>query len=1096
MSDESQPQQPNRGGSPDAPPPAGGPETPGADREGREQTPPETPADDPAGTGDRAGRGGGEQPDAGAEHAARARRAAQASRAGRTDGRGTAADPGAVRPGKPEPRKSPEPQGPRQSQKQESQESREPSRESGGRAPSVPSQQARKPQADRRASVPPQSSPGSPRTGEPQRTEQPRQPGPAEESEQAEQTKEAGAAESTQVLRRVKAAPEAPETRQAPETTQVLRRVNAPRQAGPAGSPRQGGTGGTPKAATAFTTGAAAAAGATSAAGGTGRTAALGAAGASAASAASTASTASAATPAATAGTATLDADPAPTPSADASTGNGDGNGKKAKRKRTGWRRLFPTWRMVLSTFVIGVMLVIGLFFLGYSLVKIPPANALATKQSTVYLYADGSQLARDGKINRENVTLAQISKDAQHAVLAAEDRDFYTESAVDPKAMIRAAWNTATGKGKQSGSTITQQYVKNYYLAQEQTVTRKAKEFFISIKLDRNKTKDQILEGYLNTSYFGRNAYGIQAAAQAYYGRDAAELDPARAAYLAALVNAPSEYDVVAHPENKAAAVARWNYVLDGMVTKGWLGQSERTGMKFPMPKQQTLSTGLSGQRGYLVDAVRDYVLEHNILTKDQLERGGYRITTTFQKDKQDAFVKAVDDQLMSKLDKKNRPADRYVRAGGASVDPRTGKVVAMYGGIDYVKQYTNGATRGDFQDGSTFKPFVFTSAVQNGSTTQDGRRITPNTIYDGTSRRPVQGWPGGAYAPSNEDEKSYGDITVRKATDLSVNAVYAQMAVDVGPAKVKQTAVALGIPENTPDLKPYPSIALGTSTASVLDMAEGYATLANHGRHGTYTMIEKITKDGTEQVRLPDQHVHQAVTREAADTTTSVLQSVVDNGTATAAQAAGRPAAGKTGTAEEDTAAWFAGYTPDLATVVSVMGQDPVTAKHMPLYNALGQPRMNGGGPPTQIWAQYTHDALQGKPAADFDLQVQPGADQVQEPPSTSPSDQPGTTGQANGGTTDAGQTTGGTPSTGTSPTTGPTPTTGGDTTGGGTTTNGGGTTTGGGTTGGTTDGGGTTGTTTGGSPGGPTTTGGGTDGGNTTGADTGAGGTGGLP
>ncbi|MEU2061700.1 transglycosylase domain-containing protein [Streptomyces sp. NPDC013455] len=773
---------------------------------------------------------------------------------------------------------------------------------------------------------------------------------------------------------------------------------------------------------------------------------------------------------------------------ADGGTAGGKGkngkngkNGKKGKRpKRTGWRRIFPTWRMVLGTFVVGVLLLVGLFFLGYSLVKIPPANAFATKQSNVYLYADGSQLARDGEVNRENVSLAQVSKHAQHAILAAEDRDFYTESAVDPKAMIRAGWNTATGKGKQSGSTITQQYVKNYYLAQEQTVTRKAKEFFIAIKLDQNKSKDEILEGYLNTSYFGRNAYGIQAAAQAYYGRDAADLDPARAAYLAALVNAPSEYDVVAHPENKKAALARWNYVLNGMVTKGWLSASERAGMKFPMPKEQTISTGMSGQRGYLVEAVKHYLTTNNIIDADHLAAGGYRITTTIQKDRQDAFVKAVDDQLMSKLDKKNRKADTYVRAGGASVDPKTGKVVAMYGGVDYVKQYTNGATRGDFQVGSTFKPFVFTSAVENGSTTQDGRTITPNTVYDGTNQRPVQGWSGGAYAPENEDQRSYGPITVRKATDLSVNSVYAQMAVDVGPAKVKQTAIDLGVPSDTPDLQPYPSVALGTATASVLEMAEAYATLANHGKHGSYTLVEKITKNGSDHIQLPDQRAKQAVSREAADTTTAVLRSVVESGTATAAQAAGRPAAGKTGTAESDTAAWFAGYTPDLATVVSVMGQDPVTAKHMPLYGALGQARMNGGGPPTQIWAQYTRDALQGKPVRQFDLELAEGADRIQEPPAT------GTTEPGTGGEDDDGASATPTDGATATPTDGgatATPTDGGGTgtpTDGGTTTDGGATTSGGDTTGGgTTTGGDTTGTTTGGD-----TTGGGTTGGDATG------------
>jgi membrane peptidoglycan carboxypeptidase len=676
---------------------------------------------------------------------------------------------------------------------------------------------------------------------------------------------------------------------------------------------------------------------------------------------------------------------------------------KKSKRpKRTGWRRIIPTWRMVLGTLVGLVLLLIGLFALGYALVDIPAANSAATAQSNVYLYADGTPIARDGEVNRENVQLSQIPKTVQHAVLAAEDRDFYSESAVDPKAMLRAAWNTVTGKGKQSGSTITQQYVKNYYLGQEQTVSRKVKEFFISIKLDRNASKNEILEGYLNTSYFGRNAYGIQAAAQAYYGVDTDRLTTAQGAYLAALLNAPSAYDVVAHPENKGRALARWNYVLDGMVKEKWLDPVTRAKTTFPTPDEAHNSqAGLSGQRGYIRDAVRDYIIDRKILDEDTLATGGYRITTTLQRKKQDAFVAAVDDRLMSKLDKKSRAADRNVRAGGTAVDPRTGKVLAMYGGIDYTKQYVNNATRRDYQVGSTFKPYVLASAVENASTTQDGRAITPNTIYDGTDQRPVQGWSGGAYAPENEDGVSYGPITVREATDKSVNAVYAQMAVDVGPAKVRQTAVDLGLPANTPDLNPYPSIALGPATASVLDMAGAYASLANHGRHTPYTLVTALSKDG-ESVTLPEQKTGQAVSRESADTTTSVLQSVVEGGTGTAAQGAGRPAAGKTGTAEEDTAAWFAGYTPDLATVVAVMGQDPNTAAHTPLYGAAGLPRVNGGGFPAQIWAQFTRRALAGTPAHAFDLQLEDGAEEPAEPPSAVDTGEPSGTPQSPGDST----------------------------------------------------------------------------------------------
>ncbi|UYQ62325.1 transglycosylase domain-containing protein [Streptomyces peucetius] len=643
--------------------------------------------------------------------------------------------------------------------------------------------------------------------------------------------------------------------------------------------------------------------------------------------------------------------------------------------RRTGWRRAVPTWRVTLGSLLVASLLVIGGLVTGYLLVDIPPANAAATAQTNVYLYADGTHIARDGDINRENVSLDKIPLTVQHAVLAAEDRDFYSEPAIDPQAMVRAAWNTVTGKGKQSGSTITQQYVKNYYLGQEQTVTRKVKEFFIAIKLGRNQSKSEILEGYLNTSYFGRNAYGIQAAAHAYYGKDVEDLDVAEGAYLAGLLNAPNAYDVATHPEKKRAALARWNYVLGGMVKENWLSREERDALTFPMPRQAKPSSGLSGQGGYIVQAVKDHLDARGILDEQTLATGGHRITTTLQRPRQDALVAAVDDRVMSKLDSE-READRDVRVGGVSIEPDTGKVVAMYGGIDYTKQYVNNATRRDYQVGSTFKPFVFASAVENHSLTQERRPISPNAIYVGDSKRPVQGWDGPRYAPENEDDVSYGPITVREAADNSVNAVFAQMAVDVGPARVMHTAIALGLPSTTPDLSPSPSIALGPATASVLDMTGAYASLANHGKHTPYTLVEEISKNGVD-IALPERRTVQAVSREAADTTTYILRGVVDGGTGSAAQSAGRPAAGKTGTAEEDRAAWFAGYTPSLATVVAVMGQNPKTGTQTSLYGALGMPRINGGGAPAEIWGQYTAAALEGSEVRDFELQLAPGAD-----------------------------------------------------------------------------------------------------------------------
>ncbi|MEW1865920.1 MULTISPECIES: transglycosylase domain-containing protein [unclassified Streptomyces] len=693
-----------------------------------------------------------------------------------------------------------------------------------------------------------------------------------------------------------------------------------------------------------------------------------------------------------------------PNPSTDRSSdghGNGSPSGPQGLRqegwaprqsssgrpRRTGLRRLLPTWRMVLGGSFALLLLLVGAFFVGYALVSIPDANAAAIAQNNVYLYSDGkTEISRDGAVNRQSIPLDQVATTARYATLAAEDRNFYHESAVSPKSMVRAAWNTATGKGKQSGSTITQQYVKNYYLTQSQTASRKVKEFFISIKLDRNETKDQILEGYLNTSYYGRNAYGIEAASQAYFSENAADLTTGQAAYLATLLNAPSEYDLSAHPENAPAAKARWNYVLDGMVKEHWLTPTQRAAVTFPTIGKPKPIASKAGQRGYIIEAVNQYLTDHHIVDADALSHGGYRIVTTIQKPKEDAFVKAAQDDVYDKLG--HTKQDKYVRAGGVSIDPSTGNVVALYGGIDYTKQYVSSATNRTYQPGSTFKPVIFTAALQNQSTTQDGRTITPTTVYNGDSGRQVQG-PNGpvGYHPNNEDGVDYGNITVTRAMDQSVNAVFAQMAQDVGTKKVIDTAHDLGIPDAV-DIPQTPAMALGAfgssqanpNSASPLDMAQAYATLANHGVEIPYSIVAKVTKDGN-ALNLPDRKPVQSVPRSAADTTTAMLKSVVDSptGTASAARNSGWPSAAKTGTAENDKAAWFAGYTPKLATVVALFGMNPTNGAQEELTGSMNTGRINGGGPPGAVWADYTAAALKNQPVTDFHLDLQKGSETV---------------------------------------------------------------------------------------------------------------------
>ncbi|MFJ5559985.1 transglycosylase domain-containing protein [Streptomyces sp. NPDC093250] len=671
---------------------------------------------------------------------------------------------------------------------------------------------------------------------------------------------------------------------------------------------------------------------------------------------------------------------------------------------RTGIRRLF-TWKKIVGTFFGLCLLGMGAFIVLYMMIDIPEGNADAKRQSNIYKYGDGSIMARDGQVNREVVDLAQIPKPVQRTFVAAENKSFYKDAGVDIKGTTRGVFNTLAGKGAQGGSTITQQYVKNYYLTQERTVTRKLKELVISLKLDREKSKDYILAGYINTSYYGRNAYGIQAAAQAYYRVDAEDLSVEQGAYLAALLQAPSQYDWAVASENSRKLVkARWNYVLDNMVEEGWLKQSERSGMKFPVPEEPKGAPGMAGQSGYLVLAaknelkrqlVADGTAEDAKQADALVDAGGWTITLNIDKKKQAALEKAAKTQLTGRLDPKARKVDADVQAGAVSVNPKNGAVVAMYGGVDYLKHFTNNATRKDYQPASTFKPVILAAALEEQSETQDGRPITSNTVYDGTSERPVvENGKEVGFAPENEDDRNYGDITVQTAMNKSVNSVFAQMGVDVGMDKVMETAGDLGM--DVEGLEAVPAQTLGSMGASPLQMAGVYATLDNHGKKTTPTII-KSAEHRSRTVTMPDAIGEQVISRQAADTVTSVLTGVVDDGTARTAVRdnplrGGQQVAGKTGTSDDNKSAWFTGFTPGLVTSVGLFGEDDKPPhKQVKMYGALGEDRINGGGPPAQIWSAYTF-GVQDE-VTTFDLDTDQGA-AVKPTRSPSPSQTPSQT------------------------------------------------------------------------------------------------------
>lgn len=678
--------------------------------------------------------------------------------------------------------------------------------------------------------------------------------------------------------------------------------------------------------------------------------------------------------------------------------------GQGGAGKRTGIRRFF-TWRKILGTFL-GMMLLLmaAAIILYFSVNEPTDPNKQATLQSNTYRYSDGSIMARTGEMNREIVPIDKIPEEVRTAFIAIENKSFYQDRGIDVMGVARGLFNTVTGKGKAGGSTITQQYVKNYYLTQDQSATRKLRELVISLKVDQRMEKDDILAGYLNTNFYGRNAYGIQAAAQAFYGVDADKLTLEQGAYLAAVIQAPSQYDLAtAGPNGTKLVKIRFNAVLDNMVEMGELDAAKRKTMTLPEPIKPKPRPGMDGQKGYLIQAANDEMNEQKI-TDAQIAAGGWNIVLNIDPKKQAALEKAVQDELESKLDRKdtkNRPQDQSVQAGATSVDPKTGAIVAMYGGQGLAEKAASNALRTDYQPGSTFKPIVLASALENNAQTQDGKPITPNALYDGTSKRQVVGSKI-PFNPQNQDDKDFGkEITVQDATNFSVNSVYAQMIVDVGPPDVKKTALALGMKDREGWPEDKPAMSLGTMSANTLEMAGVYATLDNHGKKVTPTVIKSAEhKDGE---FTPREAVgSQAISRQTADTVTKVLTGVVNDGSGNKVKSSAYEAAGKTGTTESNVAGWFTGYTPELVTVVAMFGEEPGTHKQVTLTGTAGGGRAGGSSFPAEIWKAYTLAALKGVDTDKFDVsEAEMGASQAPSR-SASPSASPSPSGQPSASST----------------------------------------------------------------------------------------------
>ena len=597
-----------------------------------------------------------------------------------------------------------------------------------------------------------------------------------------------------------------------------------------------------------------------------------------------------------------------------------------------------------------GFSFVAGVFVFGfaYFTVSIPDPNAYVNSQSTIIQYADGSEIGRIGSENRTVVTLAEIPMQVRNAVMAAEDRGFYSNRAFSPTGIARAVWNNLRGGSLQGGSTITQQYAKTAFLTPERSIQRKIKELVIAIKLENQFTKDQILENYLNTIYFGRGSYGVQTASQVYFGTTVDQLTTAQAAVLASILRSPGLYDPGFKKENLPRLEKRFTYVIDGMVEANWLDAKKAKKIKFPVINPRVTSGALAGPKGYVISWV-EHELNKLGFTDEQLLVGGYIIKTTLVKDAQEAAVAAVNKEAPTK-------APENLHIGLVAIKPGTGEILAMYGGKDYLKYQFNAATQGIASGGSSFKAFALVAALEQG--------IPLSSIWNGDSPKVYDDGIGRAYVVNNYGGETWGNTTLLNATIHSVNTIYVPLGIKAGVEKVVDVARRAGIPESV-EMIASPSVSLGSSSPHVIDLANAYATFAAQGVYAKPFIINEVqgpNKGILYQGRIQAQEVFRKDVM--ADLTYALNQITIKGTAAVVGARLDRPAAGKTGTSNDNASAWFNGYTPEVAASVAFY-RDNATES---LNGIGGLTSVTGGSFPARIWAEFVKGYLGKAPIQDF--------------------------------------------------------------------------------------------------------------------------------
>ncbi len=627
-------------------------------------------------------------------------------------------------------------------------------------------------------------------------------------------------------------------------------------------------------------------------------------------------------------------------------------NAPKGPKKRTN-RKKGLWWKILLG--VLGGLLAIGigLFTYLYVTTDIPQPEKVAIAEKTTVYYNDGTtEIGSFSEQNREIIDCSVLPDYVGNAIVASEDRSFYRNGGIDIMGMARALYNNLTTGSRQGGSTITQQYAERYYLGDTTSYSGKIREAILAMKIANSQDKQQVLCNYMNTIYLGRGAYGLQAAAKAYFGKEAKDLTVDEAAMIAGIIPAPSMWDPAVNPEQ---AKSRFTRVIGIMREDGYITGQQASEAKFPETKPVSVSNDLAGPNGYLLTTVENELVASKAFTKDELETGGYKIVSTLDPNMQKIMQTVGDD----------RPEGmpESIQVGGIALDQKTGSVKAIYGGSDYLKHQLNNATQANFQPGSTMKPFGLLGAAMDD--------VNFNTMFNGNSPERFETTPGTWAEVPNALNMSWGTINLKQATANSVNTVFMNVNQHLTPKKFAQIAHDAGITGDIQEDTLYNI--LGINSLTVWDLAQGHSTIANDGTKNTLHIVDRVLK-GDKEMYKPNLGTKQVFDANDCMLVQNAMLGTTQYGTAAGTAATlGRQVAGKSGTANDETAASFVGYTPSLMNVWAIWNPgENGESQIVPEFAGYG---VSSTGYPSHLFTEFMAQALAGQPAETFATPVDNG-------------------------------------------------------------------------------------------------------------------------